>query len=122
MNNNLSIYDNNNIFAKFLRNEPSCDKIYEDKFCISFNDINPVTPVHALVIPKGEYISFNDFIQNAPNDFVAGFFKSVQKVASQLGLEESGYRIIHNHGEDGGQTVFHFHVHILGGTKIGGLA
>jgi len=114
-------YDRNNIFAKILRGEIPCKKVYEDKFVFAFEDIQPNAPVHVLVVPKGEYISLHDFAANAPQDQVAGFFDSVTKVAAQLGLEESGYRIISNHGSDASQSVPHFHVHILGGRPLGRL-
>jgi len=107
------MYNSENIFAKILRGEIPAEKIYEDEYCIA-------AKIHVLVIPKFEAMSFNDFVQNAKSDFVSNFFRSVQKVASHLGLEEDGYRVIHNHGENGNQTVFHFHVHILGGQKLGG--
>lgn len=112
-------YDKNNIFAKILRGEIPCKKIYEDAFALAFYDIAPAAPVHALVIPKGEYMSFDDFAANAPKDLVQGFFAAVQKVARQLKLPLGGYRIISNHGSDAGQLVPHFHVHILGGKNLG---
>lgn len=114
-------YDKDNIFSKMLRGEIPCDKIYEDDLCIAFNDIAPAAPIHVLVIPKAEFCSFNDFAQNAEPEMISGFFKSVQKVADKLGLEEDGYRVIHNHGFNASQTVFHFHVHILGGRPLGAL-
>ena len=114
-------YDSKNIFAKILRGEIPCNKVHEDEFSIAFHDIAPNAPTHVLVIPKGEYISFHDFTANAPSALIQGFFASVRKVASQLGLEENGYRIITNHGPDAAQSVPHFHVHILGGTTMGRL-
>ena len=114
-------YDSTNIFARILRGEIPCQKIYDDAFAIAFHDIAPVAPVHVLVVPKGEYCSFDDFVANAPAEFVQGFFKAVQTVAEQLGLVESGYRLITNHGADAHQTVSHFHVHIMGGKALGGL-
>lgn len=116
-----NIYDIENIFAKILREEIPCDKFYEDEFCISFKDVAPAAPIHYLVIPKGEFLSFNDFTQKADKNFISGFFKAVQTVASKLNLEEDGYRIIYNHGVNANQTVLHFHVHILGGKPLGGL-
>jgi histidine triad (HIT) family protein len=113
-------YDRNNIFAKILRGELPCDKVYEDEFALAFHDIHPDAPVHVLVIPKGEYVSFHDFAQ-APVAMVAGFFKAVATVAQNLGLEDNGYRLITNKGGDASQFVFHFHVHILGGRKLGKL-
>lgn len=114
-------YDNNNIFAKILRGEIPCKKVYEDDFALAFEDIAPQAPSHVLVIPKGEYISFHDFAVNAPKELVKGFFAAVQKTAAKLGVEEGGYRLIANHCADAGQVVFHFHVHILGGKPLGKL-
>ena len=114
-------YDRNNIFAKILRGEIPCKKVYEDQFAFAFEDVAPAAPVHVLVIPKEEYVSLHDFAAHAPADRVKGFFDSVTKVAAKLGLEKNGYRIISNHGPDASQTVHHFHVHILGGRSLGGL-
>lgn len=113
-------YDKNNIFAKILRGEIPCKKVYEDDFALAFHDIAPAAPVHVLVIPKGEYMSFHDFV-NAPAALQTGFYAVVQTVAAQLGVEKNGYRIISNHGADAGQMVPHFHVHILAGENLGGL-
>lgn len=113
-------YDTTNIFAKILRGEIPCNKIYEDDYAIAFPDITPAAPVHVLVIPKGNHASFNDFAQS-PAATIAGFFAAVQKVAAQLNLEKSGYRIITNHGPDASQSVPHFHIHILGGKQMGHL-
>lgn len=112
-------YDQNNIFAMILRGEIPCDKIYEDEFALSFNDINPQAPVHALVIPKGEYVSMADFSANAPEELVAGFFRAVGQTARNLGLEEGGYRLIANTGDNAHQEVPHLHFHILSGKKLG---
>ena len=114
-------YDHNNIFAKIMRGEIPCKKVHEDEFAFAFEDIIPSAPVHVLVIPKGEYVSFNDFAATAPVELVRGFFASVQKVAQKLGVEENGYRIISNHGVDASQSVHHFHIHILGGKLMGQL-
>ncbi len=115
-------YDTENIFAKLLRKEIPSEPIYEDENVLAFRDIAPAAPVHALVIPKGEYSSFDDFAAKAGMGVVAGFFLAVQKVATDvLGLGESGYRLITNHGADASQTVPHFHTHILGGAPLGGL-
>lgn len=114
-------YDTNNVFAKILRGEIPSQKIHEDRFCIAFNDIAPAAPVHVLVIPKGEYVSFNDFATKASAEFVHGFFQSVQTIASTLGLDANGYRLVTNHGADASQSVHHFHVHILGGRSLGAL-
>lgn len=115
------VYDPNNIFAKILRGEIPCKKVFENEFCLAFHDIAPEAPVHVLVVPKIDCISFNDFAKVAATDFMQGFFVSVQKVADILGLPDSGYRIITNHGSDASQSVAHFHVHILGGKNLGGL-
>ena len=113
-------YDSENIFAKILRGEIPCDKLYEDEAALAFRDISPAAPSHILVIPKIFVTSFHDFAMHNTNAMGA-FFKSVQKVATQEGLSESGYRLITNHGADANQTVPHFHVHILGGINLGGL-
>jgi histidine triad (HIT) family protein len=112
-------YDDNNIFAKILRGEIPCDQVYEDKFALAFNDINPQAPVHVLVIPKKPYVSMADFSAEAPPEEVAGFFKAVATVAKQLNLVEPGYRILSNHGASANQEVPHFHVHIFGGGPLG---
>lgn len=115
------IYDSNNIFAKIIRGKVPCSKVYEDDACFAFNDINPAAPVHVLVLPKGEYTSFHDFAEKAGEEEIGRFFKSVQKIAELLGLEKDGYRTIFNTGKNASQTVFHFHVHILGGKLKGHL-
>lgn len=112
-------YDCENIFARILRGEIPCDKVYEDDFSLAFNDINPQAPVHILVIPKGEYISMADFTASAPSDLVAGFFRAVGHVAREQGLEQPGYRILANAGDDAHQEVPHLHIHIFGGKKLG---
>ena len=115
------MYYENNIFAKILREEIPCDKVHEDEFSLFFRDINPQAKIHVLGIPKFSCTTFSDFLKNADNKNISSFFKSVQLVISKLGLEEKGYRLISNSGEDGGQEVPHFHVHILAGEKIGSL-
>ena len=115
------MYDESNIFAKILRKEIPCDKIYEDEFSLFFNDINPQAKIHVLGIPKFPCISFSDFLKNADSETIPSFFKSIQIVINNLNIEDSGYRLITNSGEDGGQEVPHFHVHILAGEKIGRL-
>ena len=114
-------YDSDNIFAKILRGEIPSDKVYEEDEVLAFNDISAAAPVHVLVIPKGEYISFDDFSRNAGVERIASFFQTVQKIADDLGVVEDGYRLITNHGHNGSQSVPHFHVHILGGKQLGGL-
>jgi diadenosine tetraphosphate (Ap4A) HIT family hydrolase len=110
------VYDRNNIFAKILRGEAPCTKVYEDDYALAFKDIYPKARVHVLAIPKGEYVSLVDFSQNAPPELVAGFWRAVTIVAETLGVSD-GYRIGSNVGPGGGQVVFHFHVHILSGPR-----
>ena len=113
------MYDNNNIFAKIIDGKIPCKKIYEDKDVLFFEDINPISKVHILGIPKVKSIDFSDFVSSYDLDIVANFFQKVDMVIEKLGIKESGYRIISNSGVDGGQEVPHFHIHILGGEKIG---
>ena len=112
-------YDDQNIFAKILRGEIPCNKIYEDEFVLSFHDINPQKKIHALVIPKGEYIDIDDFNKKASDKEITEFYKAVSHVSSLLGVTEKGYRILSNIGSDGGQEVPHLHFHIFAGEKIG---
>ena len=115
-------YDDNNIFAKILRGEIPCKKIYEDEFVLSFHDINPQKKIHALVIPKGKYIDLDDFCRNASTNEMVGMFKGIEKVAKKLGISVDsgkGYRALSNIGVDGGQEVPHLHFHLFGGEKIG---
>ena len=115
-------YDDNNIFAKILRNEIPCDKIYEDKFVLSFHDINPQKKIHALVIPKGKYVDLDDFSQNASPEEMVGLIKGINIVAKKLNISVDtgkGYRALANVSEDGVQEVPHLHFHLFGGEKIG---
>ncbi len=112
-------YDENNIFAKILRGEIPCDKVYEDHFALAFNDINPQTPSHVLVVPKGAYVSFDDFSQDASAEEIAGLFRAAGKIARELGAVEAGYRILANNGPDAHQEVPHFHLHIFAGKNLG---
>ena len=115
-------YDNNNIFAKILRGEIPCKKIYEDDFVLSFHDISPQKKIHALVIPKGKYIDLDDFSMNASPDEMVGLLKGINSVAKKLGISSDagkGYRALVNISEDGGQEVPHLHFHLFGGEKIG---
>jgi diadenosine tetraphosphate (Ap4A) HIT family hydrolase len=112
-------YDDQNVFAKILRGEIPCKKVYEDEFALAFHDINPMAPVHVLVIPKGPYESFADFAREADAETVAGFFQAVNTTARELGLDPQGYRILANHGRIARQEVPHFHVHIFGGGDLG---
>ena len=115
-------YDENNIFAKILRGEIPCKKIYEDKFVLSFHDVNPKKKIHVLVIPKGKYVDLDDFSQNATSDEIVGLIKGINIVAKKLGISidnGKGYRTLVNIGENGGQEVPHLHFHLFGGEKIG---
>jgi len=112
-------YDPNNIFAKILRGEIPCNKVYEDDVALAFHDINPQAPIHVLVIPKAPYVSMLDFTAEAPAELVSGFFRAVGTVARQLGLEEPGFRMVANIGVNGGQEVPHLHIHLCGGRKLG---
>ncbi|MCP3868876.1 MAG: histidine triad nucleotide-binding protein [Gammaproteobacteria bacterium] len=114
-------YDTDNIFAKILRNEIPCNRVYEDDFALAFHDIAPQAPVHVLVIPKGEYISFDDFSSTAPAEEIAGFYRAVQKVAIQLGLREGGYRVLTNIGAHAHQVVMHYHLHLFAGCDLGSM-
>ena len=112
-------YDDNNVFAKILRGEIPCKKVYEDEYALAFHDINPQAPVHVLVIPKGKYISMVDFAASASPAEQAGFLRAVGKTATALGLDAGGYRTLANHGANAHQEVPHFHVHIFGGRRLG---
>ena len=106
-------YDNENIFAKILRSEIPCEKVFEDEFIFSFKDINPKTKLHILIIPKKPYIDVLDFLENADADYQANFWISVNKIILQLDLKNKGFQIKTHKGKDGGQEVFHFHLHLL---------
>lgn len=112
-------YDDGNVFAKILRGEIPCSKIMENDHALAFHDINPMAPVHALVIPKGAYVSMDDFTANASAPEIESFFRTVGEVARMLGVAENGYRVIANTGEHGHQEVPHFHMHIFGGASLG---
>ena len=115
-------YDKNNIFAKILRGEVPCEKIYEDEYVLSFYDVNPQRKIHALVIPKGNYIDLDDFNAKATDKEIVGYFKGISKVAKKLGISVDigkGYRTISNLSDHGGQEVPHLHFHLLGGEKVG---
>tara|TARA_Y100001936_G_C15619662_1_gene430968 strand:+ start:22 stop:396 length:375 start_codon:yes stop_codon:yes gene_type:complete len=114
-----NMYDNDNIFAKILRKEIPCDAIYEDDVSLFFNDINPQAKIHVLGIPKVQCIDLADFTNRSDDKTFLLFFKNVIKVIESLGVRQSGYRIISNSGDNGGQEVPHFHIHILAGEKIG---
>ena len=115
-------YDDNNIFAKILREEIPCKKIYEDEFILSFYDINPQKKIHALVIPKGKFVDLDDFCLNASSDEMVGLLKGINIVANKLGISVDngkGYRALTNISEHGGQEVPHLHFHLFGGEKVG---
>ena len=115
-------YDDNNIFAKILRGEIPCNKIYEDEFVLSFHDINPQKKIHALVIPKGKYIDLDDFSIKASSDEMIGLLRGVNVVAKKLKISSDtgkGYRVLANISENGGQEVPHLHFHLFGGEKVG---
>jgi histidine triad (HIT) family protein len=114
-------YDDGNIFARILRGEIPCKKVYEDDFALAFHDIHPQAPVHVQVIPKGKYVSFADFSARATAEEITGFFRAAALIGKQLGIEETGYRVIGNTGLDSHQEVPHFHLHLLGGRKMGHL-
>ena len=112
-------YDDSNIFAKILRGELPSKKVYEDEHALAFHDINPLAPVHILVIPKGAYVSWDDFSENASEAEIAGFVRAVGKVARDQQLVVQGYRLLGNVGKRAGQEVAHLHVHIFGGEPLG---
>ena len=112
-------YDEGNIFAGILRGEIPSKRVYEDEFALAFHDINPLAPTHILVIPKGSYVSWDDFSAKASDAEIAGFVRAVGKVAREAGLVEPGYRLLANTGINSGQEVPHLHVHIFGGRPLG---
>ncbi|TMM46689.1 histidine triad nucleotide-binding protein [Qipengyuania marisflavi] len=112
-------YDNANIFAKILRGEIPCNRVYEDEWALAFEDINPQAEIHTLVIPKGAYVSWDDFSARANAEEIAGFVRAVGMVARDKGLVEPGYRLLANTGVHGGQEVPHLHVHLFGGQPLG---
>jgi len=114
-------YDPSNIFARILRGEIPCHKVHETEHALAFNDIRPQAPTHVLVIPKGAYVSWADFAAKASADEIAGFVRAVGAVAKLVGVEDTGYRLLANHGPDSHQEVPHFHVHIMGGRPLGPL-
>lgn len=112
-------YDDNNIFARILRGEIPSRKVYEDEHALAFHDINPQAPHHVLVIPKGRYVSWDDFSATASDTEIAGFIRAVGKVAREAGMVEPGYRLLANVGPDSHQEVPHLHVHIFAGRPLG---
>ena len=112
-------YNDQNIFAKILRGEIPNKTVYEDEWALAFHDINPQAPLHVLVIPKGAYVSWDDFSAHAPAEEIAGFIRAVGHVAREAGLVEPGYRLLANVGGHGHQEVPHLHVHLFGGRPLG---
>ena len=112
-------YDDSNIFARILRGEIPCRKVYEDDHVLAFHDINPLAPVHILVIPKGAYVSWDDFSERAPAEEIAGLVRAVGTISRDEGLVAPGYRVLANVGAHSGQEVPHLHVHIFGGRPLG---
>lgn len=115
----LPPYDDANTFARILRGDIPCRKVYEDAWALAFHDIAPQAPMHVLVIPKGQYCSFADFSAQASTEEIAGFVRAVGTVARQLGMETPGYRLLANMGTESGQEVPHFHIHLFAGRPLG---
>ena len=112
-------YDRNNIFARILCGEIPCNKVYEDAHVLAFNDISPQSPTHVLVIPKGEYVSLDDFSAKASAEEIASLIRALGRIARERGVAESGYRILSNTGPAAHQEVPHFHIHVVGGRDLG---
>jgi diadenosine tetraphosphate (Ap4A) HIT family hydrolase len=112
-------YDRTNVFARILRGELPCTKIYEDEHVLAFRDIHPQAPVHVVVIPKGEYVSIDDFSEKASAAEQAAFFRAIGHIAREEGVTAGGYRILANHGAAAHQEVPHFHLHLFGGRDLG---
>jgi len=112
-------YDRANVFARILRGELPCTKVYEDDHVLAFRDINPQAPTHIVVIPKGEYVSVDDFSENASVAELAAFIHAIGRIARAEGVAETGYRILANHGPAAHQDVAHFHLHLVGGRDLG---
>ncbi len=112
-------YDRDNVFARILRGELPCTKVYEDEHVLAFRDINPQAPTHVIVIPKGEYISVDDFSEKASEAELAALVRAIGRIAHQEGVAASGYRILANHGVAAHQDVPHFHLHLFGGRDLG---
>jgi histidine triad (HIT) family protein len=115
------IYDHENIFAKILAGKTPCTKVFENEHALAFEDINPVAPVHVLIIPKQPYVSLADFSIMASDVEIGDFNRAVGEVAKLKNLIETGYRTLANHGTDARQDVFHYHVHLLGGRDLGAI-
>lgn len=115
----MSSYDRGNVFARILRGEIPCERVYEDEHVLAFRDIRPQTPIHVLVIPKGEYSTLHDFAERASDAEIAAWVRAAGRIARELGVAESGYRVLSNAGDDGGQEVPHLHLHLFGGRPLG---
>ena len=114
-------YDRSNVFARVLRGEIPCKKVYEDEHVLAFDDISARAPTHVLVIPKGEYLSLDDFTANASEAEIAALTRALGRIARERGVAESGYRVIANSGPAAHQEVPHFHVHLFAGRDLGGM-
>ena len=112
-------YDPGNIFARILRGELPAKTVLESEHSLAFHDINPLSPIHVLVIPKGAYVSWDDFAAKASDAEIADFTRTIGKVAATVGADQQGYRVLSNIGKRGGQEVPHLHVHIFGGAPLG---
>ena len=112
-------YDESNIFARILRGEIPCDKVFEDDHVLAFHDVNPQAPVHILVIPKGAYVSWEDFTSRASDAEIAALARAVGRIAAERGVAEAGYRILVNNGAHANQEVAHLHIHIFAGQPLG---
>ncbi|MGL9732696.1 MAG: HIT domain-containing protein [Wolbachia sp.] len=112
-------YDNDNIFAQILRGELPYEKVHENESILAFYDKYPDAPVHILVVPKSQYISYDNFILKASAEEIVNFFKTVREITHKYNLEKTGYRLVINYGENGEQIIPHFHMHILGGKRLG---
>ena len=112
-------YDPNNIFARILRGELPCKKVAESVHSLAFHDVNPKTPVHVLIVPKGPYVDYQDFIGQAAEHEIVDFFRLVDQVTKTMGVSDQGYRLVSNNGAPAGQLVFHFHLHVFGGRPLG---
>ena len=115
----MAAYDDDNIFARILRGELPCNKAHETDHALAFHDINPQAPIHVLVIPKGKFVSLDDFGRNASAEEIAGLWRAVGETAQAVGLVDGGYRMMANHGAHAHQEVLHLHIHILGGRPLG---
>jgi len=112
-------YDRDNIFARILRGEIPCTKVYEDEHVLAFRDIEPQAPSHVVLIPKGDYISADDFSATASDPELTAFMRAIAAIAKSEGISEGGYRIVSNHGKAAHQQVPHFHLHLFGGRDLG---